>query len=84
MTGIKSSMYGWEFNSMPIRIDYPADGVISTQQMLNLGYRLFNETTGPLTVRLVRRAEKTAVHIVLYRGSDGKITESINVEETGG
>lgn len=83
MNGIKSSTHGWEFD-MTIRIEYPADGPISTQQMLNLGYRLFNETVGPLAVRLVRVAQNTAVHIVLYRGLDNKITESINIEETGG
>jgi hypothetical protein len=70
---------------MTVRIEYTSDDGISTQQALNLAYRLFNETTGPLMVRVVRKAKSTAAHIVLVRPDTGApITESINIEETGG
>lgn len=70
---------------MTIKITYDANGPVSTQQMLNLAYRLFNETPGSLVVRLDRIAQSTVVSIVLLRsGSNGPISESINVIETGG
>lgn len=84
MNGTNNSTHGWEFD-MTIKITYDANGPVSTQQMLNLAYRLFNETPGSLVVRLDRIAQSTVVSIVLLRSaSNGPISESINVIETGG
>lgn len=67
---------------MTVKITYPATGPISTQQMLNLAYRMFNETPGPLVIHLSRVGQSATVHIVLLRAvAGGPISESINIEE---
>lgn len=70
---------------MTIKLTYASTDPVSTQQMLNLAYRLFSETPGPLVVRLDRIASGTVVSIVLLRAvTSGPISESINVIESGG
>ena len=65
-----------------VTIIYNAGHIISTQQMLNLAYRMFNETVGQLVVHLQRDAGHTVVHIILIRhATGGPISESINIEE---
>lgn len=67
---------------MTVRIEYTPDAQVSTQQMLNLAYRIFNETTGALTVTLVRKAQNKNVVITLLRmHSGGIISESITSED---
>lgn len=70
---------------MTIKLTYASTDPVSTQQMLNLAYRLFSETPGPLVVRLDRIAESKTVSIILLRAAtNGPISESINLIEAGG
>ena len=70
---------------MTIKFTYASTDPVSTQQMLNLAYRLFSETPGPLVVRLDRIAESKTVSIILLRAAThGPISESINLIEAGG